>query len=290
MNKNKRPCWSWLLSLAVAFSMVLTSCGGSLAAQAPTEPPPSPVPSDTPAPTRTSTSTPTPTETPLPTATATRTPTATPNRAATKAARETATQASIDVMVNAELEKLGIDPSLGHVVWVMDESYELDGGGYAMGWFQPIKELGVLKDFVIQSEITWNTSGGLAGCAYIFRAPEDWDMKVGNFYELLLVRVKYAPVWLFEYYENGRYKYGFPTGKGIVSDNIEDENWSKNVVALEVHGNNFTPYINGVKERTVTNDKVSEGRLAFEVVQNSGTSYCLFQKGWVWVYDQAPSE
>ncbi len=290
MDRSKRSGLFRALSLVVAFSLVLTGCGGSLAAQAPTEPPPSPVPSDTPAPTSTSTSTPTPTETPLPTATATRTPTATPNRIATRDARETATQAAIDAMVNAELEKLGIDPSLGHVAWVMEEPYELDGGGYAMGWFQPIEELGVLKDFVFQSTVTWNTSGGLAGCAYIFRAPEDWDLKVSNFYELLLVRLKYAPVWLFEYYENGRYKYGFPTGKGVVSDNIDDENWSKNVVTLEVRGNSFTPYINGVKERTVTNEKVSEGRLAFEVVQNSGTSYCLFEKGWVWVYDEAPPE
>jgi len=53
-----------------------------------------------------------------------------------------------------------------------------------------------------------------------------------------------------------------------------------------VRGDKFTVYINGVKERTVENNKIAEGRLAFEVVQDSGTSYCLFENGWVWEYDE----
>jgi len=189
-------------------------------------------------------------------------------------------------MVNAELVKYGIDPALGHVAWVMKDPYELDGGGYATGWFRPIQELGVLKDFVVQSEITWDTSGGLAGCAYIFRGPDDWDVKIGDLYDLSIIRLQFAPVWMIDYFKDGRWEYTLPGMAGVTSSNIEDEKMSKNILTLDARGPMFTVYLNGVKERTIENGKITEGRLAFEVVQNSGTSYCKFENGWVWEYDE----
>ena len=281
MNAQKRffraPA---LLSLMLALSLVLSGCGG--AATVVVEPSPSPIPSDTPAPT--STNTPLPTETP--TATPTNTPTATPDRKATQAARQTATQAAIDEMVGKELTKLGIDPSLGHVTWVMEEPIELDGSGYATGWFLKIQELGVLKDFVIQSDITWDTSGALAGCAYIFRGPEDWDVQNGEFYDVTILRNQYDPVWMINYFKYGYYQYSLPNSYGASSANIEDEKMSKNTLTLDARGDTFTVYINGQKQQVVENNKVAEGRLALEVVQNSGTSYCKFENGWVWEYNE----
>lgn len=268
------------VSLILALSLVL---GGCAPQQAPADTPtPSPAPTDTPQPT--STFTPVPTETPTATPTVTRT--ATPDRKATQAARQTATQEAANEMVAKELEKLGIDPSLGHVSWVMKEPVELDGGGYSMGWFNPILEVGVLKDFVIQSEVTWNTSGALAGCAYLFRAPEDWDMKTGDSYDLVMLRNKYDPVWSIDYFKDGRWEYSLPSFEGVHSANINDEEFSKNVLTLDARGENFTIYINGVKERTIQNNKITEGSIAFEVVQNSGSSYCMFENGWIWEYDE----
>jgi hypothetical protein len=168
----------------------------------------------------------------------------------------------------------------------MDQPWELDGGGYAMGWYQPIEELGVLKDFVLQTKVTWDTSGGLAGCAYIFRAPEDWDLETSSYYDLAIVRLQYNPVWLIDYFEDGFFKYSVPSGNGVPSASINDEKMSQNVLTLDAHGDTFTIYINGVKQQVVQNNKITEGRLALEVIQNSGTSYCRFEDGWVWEYDQ----
>jgi hypothetical protein len=263
--------------------MVLAGCGGApaktiVAAAATVAPTKTPVPSNTPLPTSTST--------PVPTATATVTRTATPNHTATAAVQQTATQSAVNEVVNSDLTKYGIDPSLGHVAWTMDEPVVLDGGGYGQGYYQSIKELGVLKDFVVQTKVTWDTSGALAGCAYIFRAPEDWSLEVGDFYELTTIRVQYAPVWLIAYYKDGHYQYSIPGGAGVHSKNLVDTKMSENIVTMDAHGDQFTIYINGVKERTVQNNKVDEGRLAFEVIQNSGSSYCKFSYGWVWVYDK----
>lgn len=280
--KFRGVAWLWLM---LVFSLVLAGCGGpQVAGVSQTEPPPSPspVPSDTPVPT--STATPLPTETP--TATPTNTPTATPDRKATQAARQTATQAVIDEMVGAELTELGIDPSLGRVVWVMDEPIELDGGGYSMGWFLKIQELGVLKDFVIQSDITWDTSGALAGCAYIFRGPEDWDVQTSDFYDVTILRNQYAPVWMINYFQDGYFQYSLPSAYGASSASINDDKMSKNTLTLDARGDTFTVYINGEKQQVIENNKVSEGRLALEVVQNSGTSYCKFENGWVWEYTE----
>jgi len=277
---KKRTALYHGLALIVALSFILAGCGP--AATPTPEPSATPVPSDTPVPT----STPTPLPTETPTSLPTNTPTATPDRKATQAARQTATQSVINDRIGEELTALGIDPSQGQVVWVMDKPIELDGSGYSMGWFVKIQELGVLKDFVVQSEITWDTSGALAGCAYIFRAPEDWDVRTGKFYDLVMLRNQYDPVWMIDYYEYGRFQYSLPGAYGAPSASIEDEKMSKNVLTLDARGDTFTIYINGVKQQVIENNKISEGRLAFEVFQNSGTSYCLFENGWVWAYNE----
>jgi hypothetical protein len=274
-----------LLSLVIIILISLAGCQGQVVSGVATEAAsPTPVPSDTPVPT--STATPTPTDTPTPTSTPTRTPTATPNRKETQAAVRTATQAAVDEMVGAELEKYGIDPSIGHVAWTMEEPVELDGSGYAMGWYQPIEELGVLKDFVIQTEIIWDTSSGLAGCGYIFRARADWDLAIGDYYEFYMMRLQNAPIWFFDYYEDGRWMYTLPNRGGSFSSKILDGKMSKNTLTIDARGETFTIYINGVKDRVVRNNKLTEGRIAFEVIQESGSSYCKFTKGWVWAYDE----
>jgi hypothetical protein len=273
-----------LLSLIFALIIGLGGCQSQQVAGIATEAAsPTPVPSDTPVPT--STNTPVPTDTPTPSPTPTWTPTATPNRKATQAAVQTATQEAVDEMVGKELEKYNIDPTLGRVVWMLDGSLELDGGGYATSWYQPIQELGVLKDFVVQTEIIWDTSSGLAGCGYIFRAREDWDLAIGDYYEVFMIRLQNAPKWYFDYYKDGRWVYTLPNRGGVYSSKILDGKMSKNTLTLEARGETFTIYINGVKDRTVRNNKITEGRLAFQVVQESGSSYCKFTKGWVWAYD-----
>ncbi len=286
MNKAKqRLVTTKTLLLGLVFGLLLNGCGSlQMTGGSKSEPTPTVISSDTPVPTSTATATLIPTDTPVPTPTVTRT--ATPDSRATLAAAQTATQAAIDNRVNAELVEYGIDPSLGQVVWAYEDAVELDGGGYATGFYQKIEDLGVLEDFVVQSEITWNTSGALAGCGFIFRAPDDWDLDIGDWYEFYMLRVQYAPVWFLDYWKDGRWEYSMPGWSGVESGNIEDENDSKNILTLDVVGDTFTVYINGVKERAVQNDKVTEGCLAFQVVQNSGTSYCKFENTWVWAYNK----
>lgn len=284
---KKKSLASYLLPVVLILSFLLTACGGGQVAgvstTAPTETP-SPAPTDTPVPT--ATLTPTPTETPTETPTPTATFTATPDRKATQAAKQTATQAAVDAIVNADLEKYGIDPSLGKVTWVMDKPVELDGTGYATNWFIPIEDIGLLTNFVFQTEILWDTSGGLSGCGYIFRGREDMDLQIGDFYDLHMIRLQFNPLWFIEYWKDGRWQYSLPSNRGVSSKNIQDGKMTTNVLTIDANGDQLTVFINGVKERTIENNKISEGRLAYLVVQESGTSYCLFDKGWLWEYNE----
>jgi hypothetical protein len=273
-----------ILAFLIAFSLLLSGCGSIGLGAKPTETP-TPAPTNTPtlAPTSTSTATPLPTDTPTPLPT--NTPTATPDAKATLAAAKTATQDALNAMVKPDLEKYGVDPSQGHVVWAADFPIELDGGGYATGFFTKIDDLGVVSDFVLQSEITWKTTTGFAGCGYVIRAPEDWDVKTGDFYTVEIMRLLGAPTWFLNYFKDGRWEYRVPSGMGAVSRNLNDENMGVNTLTVQAVGDTFTIYINGVKERSFQNNKIAEGRIAMLVDQESGTSYCKFEKSWVWAYD-----
>lgn len=270
-----------MLCLFVILNLALAGCSSGKQVAGVEATPTAVPPTNTPAPTNTATTAPTETSTSTPTVV----PTATIDRKATQAAKATATQAAIDERVNADLVKYEIDPSLGHVEWVMDDPLIMANEDYAMSWYQDIEEIGVVKDFVFQTEITWDTSGGLAGCGYFFRAPDDWDLEIGNFYSLEMIRLQYDPRWYIIYYEDGRAQYGLPSSNGRSSAAIEDEKMSKNILTLHAKGSTFTVYINGEKQQVVENNKVVEGGIALLVTQNSGTSYCEFDKGWLWVYD-----
>lgn len=271
---------SLLLAVVIVLSLVLAGCSGGKQV-AGVEATATSAPTNTPAPTNTATAVPTDT----PTSTPTVVPTATIDRKATQAAKATATQAAINEMVNGELTKYGIDPTLGHVAWVMEEPVILAGDQYATSFYQEIEEIGVVKDFVFQTEITWDTSSGLAGCGYIFRAPDDWDLEIGNFYILDIMRLQYNPLWYISYFEDGYWQYALPSRQGMPSSSIEDEKMSKNILTLQAQGSTFTIFINGVKQQVVENNKVVEGGIALQVSQESGTSYCEFDKGWLWVFD-----
>lgn len=273
---------SVLLTLIIVISLALSGCtGGDQVAGVQVTPSATAAPTNTPEPTNTATLIPTDT----PTATPTVVPTATVDRKATQAAKATATQAAIDELVNVDLVKYGIDPALGHVQWIMEEPMVLAGEEYATSWYQEIEEIGVVKDFVFQTEITWDTSGGLSGCGYFFRAPEDWDLQTGDFYSLELMRLQYDPRWYIIYWKDGQGQYAMPNSAGTSSASIEDEKMSKNILTLQAQGQTFTVFINGVKQQVVENSKIVEGGIALLVSQESGTSYCEFDKGWLWVYD-----
>jgi hypothetical protein len=95
-----------------------------------------------------------------------------------------ATATAIAPMV-AELPRYGVDPSQGYVAWIHDPiSIELNG--YQQQGFANDHQEVTAKDFVLVSDITWNTKNSLSGCGFTFRS--DGNQNKPNAYSVIITR------------------------------------------------------------------------------------------------------
>jgi hypothetical protein len=137
----------------------------------------------------------------------------------------------------------------------------------------------IVKDFVFQTDVTWNSTGGLAGCGYIFRA--DRSLSRGSFYEFFTLRLSGLPIWWLTYWENGNPKVDL-SPSSATSAAIKQKYNSTNTYAVVAIGDWMTLFVNGKRLGSYTNNKLKEGRLAFQVAQESGETTCIFKNSWVW--------
>jgi hypothetical protein len=238
----------------------------------------SPIP-PTSAPTATHTPPPTGTPTIPPTATPTPLPTETPDLAATIDARLRATS---EAALNDRLEEYGIDPSAGRFVLENHKPIRMELTSFLENSNRVLDEAGSLADFVVESNITWTTSGGLALCGITFHAEEDLAEGAQN--RFFMMRLQYSPAWTIWHWEYGEFQY-FVNDGWLASRDIHDENDSTNRVALVVQGKDIDIFLNGDKQRRVEETTLTEGLLALSAFQESGRTVCTFEDTWVWVFE-----
>jgi hypothetical protein len=266
-----------ILSILVISVFLLSACGGKSAAlqAVPTATtPPQPTATTVPP---TATATQVPTDTPEPTSTPT------PDLTATAAVQATATTDAVMAMVKPELDKVGVTPADGHLVWHNDEDIVLSATSYNEWNYQALKDAGSLKNFVMHADIGWNSTSGLAGCGFVFRSGEDFD--TSSQYKLLLVRLQSAPGWLMDYFNLGKWQYSL-NGSDDLSRAILDKPDSVNKLTLVARGQDLLTFINGEKMRLLESNKQLEGSAAFMVDQESGTTTCTFSNGWIYSLDK----
>ncbi len=270
------------LCLGLLISLLSSGCGpvaGTLAAAASTTVPPT----SKPQPTASSTPPPTVTLTSTPTNTPTLVPTSTPDHTATTAAQVTRAAEATNALLAPDLEGYGVDPASGHVVMVYPGSPKIELTSYMETGNWLLKEAGSLSDFVVQSEITWKTSGALALCGITFHAQDDLDNGLQN--RFFMMRLQFDPAWTIWRWENGKFQ-SFVSNDWLPSNHIHDKNSSTNVVALVVKGKDIDIFINRHKENRVEDSKLKEGLLALSAFQESGSTTCQFDKTWVWAFDK----
>lgn len=279
---NARIFWKRAFSSIILASLFLSGCGTTNVV-APAETTRMPDLTATVAPTNTPVP---PTNTPMPTATATLMPTATPTRTATPnltATVEAAEAAYVEALlkkIEPDLTNYGYTLADGHLIWVNEEPMEITVEDYGTSLFN---NLGApeAENFIIQTSITWNTTGGLAGCGLFFRMSEDED---GPSNQFMMYRLLNAPAWNISFYDKGLWQ-RFITN-WVYPDNISDENGTTNVVALVADGRNIYPYINGKKQRLVEDITLTKGYFAISATQDSGVSTCSFADTWIWAIDK----
>ena len=286
-NFVTRKMWIWELAVIIALVLFLSSCSSSSqaaeiettsepqVATATSKPTSTPEPTSTPVPT--STTTPKPTETPA------ATPTATPDLQATAAAREAEMMAEQLVGIKSEIEGIGYSTDTGELGWLQVEPVEILVDDYMITRIQEFGDSLTAKDFILKTDITWESTSGLAGCGLIFRSERNF--KQGAQYELAFLRLSGLPVWFIMYADDGEYLKDV-TGT-LTAGAIDQEQGSTNTYILVAEEGKFTLFINDLRIGSYydyANSRL-EGEFAFTGWQESGETSCEFSNTWVWLLE-----
>lgn len=92
-------------------------------------------------------------------------------RAALNEPSRLATATAIAPVV-AELPRYGIDPADGYVAWI-HKPVTIDLSGFGQTGFANDYPQITAADFVLASDITWNTKNSISGCGFMFRSNGD---------------------------------------------------------------------------------------------------------------------
>ena len=110
-------------------------------------------------------------------------------------------------------------------------------------------------------------------------------MEVGKQYKFFFLRLSGLPAWAIELHEFGYFK-NSPTSVKT-SNALDLRNGSTNQFVLLVQDDNFTVYLNGVRQGRYYDYSKQRANdlLGFIASQDSGTGECRFENSWVWSLD-----
>ncbi|MBL8090772.1 MAG: hypothetical protein KF758_03545 [Anaerolineales bacterium] len=228
-----------------------------------------PIPTSTPEP---------PTVTPEPTKTPTLVPTATPNRTATVQAQATVSANEVLAELEDVLGETEIPYQNGRLLWKQDEKLDIEMSG-PDGRFVKFAENVVGRNFILKSDVTWNSTGILV-CGAIFRSED--NIREGKQYHFVFLRFSGAPAWAIEFYDFGYFK-NSPSGVKY-SSAVNLANDATNQFVLVAQEGEFTVFINEVRQGRFFDysEQRKEGAFAFFAGQDSGEGSCEYENSWVW--------
>jgi hypothetical protein len=152
-----------------------------------------------------------------------------------------ATQAA-EAPIKGELALYDVDPEKGHVAWIhppvtleIDSYMAIDYANEYAGT--------IAADFVISSDITWNTEYGSSGCGYMLRS--DGNQNTPNTYLALITRGGSGHL-VFGILENGEPDGGYDI---FPRDHDRSFDWHNDVTnrfTVIGRGSVFTFYTNGI--------------------------------------------
>jgi hypothetical protein len=274
-----------LIVLLSFLCLALSACASPGAIQQPTAtqlPPTTTIPTNTPAPTNT----PEPTATLVPTDTPTPEPTATstPDKAATRAAEATQVVEQAEALIQKDLDKIDQTLPPGSLGWIQTQSQSIDMNGGNQWIYDPFAEDLVANDFILKTDITWESTGGLALCGFYFRSEPNFEQ--GEQYLFEMIRLSGLPGWDIALWKYGNLKKAIT--KMHTASAIDQGQGATNEVILFAQDGQFTLYINDerIGQFFDYTEARSDGYFAFDAMQESGDTTCTFDNTWVWLLDE----
>lgn len=229
-----------------------------------------------------------PTSTPPPTSTSTSIPSATippsptPDITATESARATKTTSEHLESMKKDLMMVGY-PETGYLAWYQTLPISVIPSASQKMEYELLDENLVVSDFIFKTDVTWSATS-LQFCGFDFRAEP--NLENGKKYNFIFMRLSGLPGWEIDYYENGEFLKAI-TERAHFSRALITDNNATNEFVLVAKGNEFTVYINKVRQGTFFDygNELSVGQIAFMAFQDSGQSVCTFNHGWLWVFE-----
>jgi hypothetical protein len=200
--------------------------------------------------------------------------------AAANAASEAATAEAL-IPILQEVANYGVDPVGGRLAWQHPPiSLEVTDFEDAASRNQFI--LTPAEDFVLVSDITWNSRYAESGCGYIVRS--DGEEENSNQYFVGLTRGAEGHV-LFGEQVNGKVEQDEVTDiyAGGIDPRFEWQNDTTNRLAIIGQGQEFTIFSNGTRlGKIIAKAGFDEGFVSFVAVNRSGGIKCDFNNAWLW--------
>jgi hypothetical protein len=182
--------------------------------------------------------------------------------------------------IEDDLAQLDLQLGSGHLEWFQARPTSIDLDQYNQVDGTQFRGDPSAGDFILKSDITWESSGGPVICGFIFRSEP--DLEGGAQYQFRMQGLSGQPSWAISFYQYGQFAADV---SGIRSSGaILSEQGSTNTVILFAEGEKFTLYINDQRIGSFFDfsQRRTEGDFAFLAQQESGESSCTFDKAWVW--------
>jgi len=183
--------------------------------------------------------------------------------------------------IEAELVGYGVDPAQGHVQWIHPPIH-IEVEGYQSVDYANNFIATVVSDFVISTDITWDTTTGLAGCGFVLRS--DGNEEALNEYLVVISRGGNGTAYFVTQSRGAffREQYLYPGG---IDPQFDWRNGTTNRLAVVGRGNTFTVYTNGTRIGTITDNTYERGFVAMAALSESGRTVCDFNNSWLWLFD-----
>lgn len=185
----------------------------------------------------------------------------------------------------AELPAFGVDPAQGRMAWI-HPPVTIQASGYLSYTYANQNIATVAQDFVLASDITWNTRFGTAGCGYVLRSDGDPE---GNYdqYIALVIRGGSGELF-FTIMQDGDVVQNEITDINInrLDPSFEWQNDTTNRFAVVARGNTYSFYSNGSHVGDVTPSiAYDRGFVAFVGLNESGTTTCHYDNAYLWLIE-----
>ncbi len=185
----------------------------------------------------------------------------------------------------AELPLYGVDPNAGRMAWI-HPPVTIQASGYMSHTYANQNIASVAQDFVMASDITWNTRFGTAGCGFVLRSDGNQE---GNYdqYIALVIRGGSGELF-FSIMQDGRVIRNEITDINInrLDRSFQWQNDTTNRLAVVARGNTFSFFSNGTHVGNVTPSIAYErGFVAFVGLNESGTTTCTYNNSFLWLVE-----